>query len=340
MATQTLGITFQYSYTIGRNDNAGTGFSRGVSLVRGKGDLIYVASRAYEALDYSKRVTICTVDEDFIGQFGRGVTVGETPDPEGEGAIVWPTALALDSNGNVYLADEGLQRISIFTKDGDWIGKLGTPGKGDGEFDRPSGLAFDADDNLFLVDSLNNRIQKFTKDGSFLAEWGEEGSGDGQFNMPWGIEIDSQGDVYVADWRNDRIQKFTPQGEFLMKIGRSGVGDGEFHRPTGVAVDKDGIIYVADWGNDRLQVFDSDGGFITKMLGEATISKWGADKLNANAEMWDERKIAQGMDREKLFWRPIAVDVDDEHRIFVLEQSRHRIQVYRKIVPFFKGIRL
>ena len=340
MATQTLGVTFQHSHTIGRNEVSGTGFSRPVAMVRGSGDLMYVVSRSYEAQNASKRVTICTVGEDYIGQFGQGVTVGETPNPDADGSMVWPTDIALDRDGNAYMADEGLNRISIFSKGGEWLGKWGTPGDGDGEFNRPSGIVFDKDDNLFLVDSLNNRIQKFTKEGKFLAKWGREGTGDGEFNMPWGIEIDSGGDVYVADWRNDRIQKLTPEGQFLMKFGTPGTGDGEFNRPNSVAVDKEGVIYVTDWGNDRLQVFNPDGSFITQMTGDGTVSKWGKEKLNANPEMYTERDVAQGMEREKLFWGPIAVEVDAEDRIFVVESARGRIQVYRKIHPYFTGIRL
>ena len=301
---------------------------------------MYVVSRGYESTFPTKRVTICTVGEDYIGQFGRSAGVGITPEPDEDGSIVWPTALALDRDGNVYLADEGLNRISIFTKDGDWIGKWGTSGEGDSEFNRPSGLAFDLEDNLLLVDSLNNRIQKFTKDGKFLDKWGKAGTGDGEFNMPWGIEIDKDGYVYVADWRNDRIQKFTPEGEFLMQFGDTGTKGEKLNRPTDVAVDKDGIIYVTDWGNDRVGVLSTHGTFVTEITGAATISKWGKDKLDANAEMWKEREVAQGLEREKPFWRPIAVDVDDENRIFVLECPRNRVQVYRKINPYFTGIRL
>ena len=340
MTTETLGVVFQYSHTIGQLEHFGRGFDRPVALVRGRGDLLYVVSRGYEPLVAAMRVTICTVGEDYIGVFGQGVAVGETPGPEADGSMVWPTAIALDKDGNVYLTDEWLNRISIFTRDGDWIGKWGTPGDGDGEINGPSGLAFDNDDNLFLVDSLNNRIQKFTKEGKFLAKWGETGTGDGEFNMPWGIEIDRNGDVYVADWRNDRVQKFTPEGEFLMKFGASGTGDGEFNRPNNVAVDKDGIIYVTDWGNDRLQVFDADGRFVTEMTGDATSSEWGTEKMEANPDILEEREVAQGLEREKRFWGPTAVEVDDECRIFVLESCRHRVQVYRKILPYFTGIRL
>ena len=107
-----------------------------------------------------------------------------------------------------------------------------------------------------------------------------------------------------------------------------------------MAVDRDGIIYVTDWGNNRLQVFDTEGSFVTKITGDATISKWGKDKLDANPEMYVERAIAQGQDQDKLFWDPVAVDVDDDGRVFVLETCRHRMQVYREVSPYFIGTRI
>jgi DNA-binding beta-propeller fold protein YncE len=235
------------------------------------------------------------------------------------------------------VTDEWLHRVASYNRDWEPIGMWGTAGSGDGELDHPAGLAFDSEDNVYVVDSGNNRIQKFTKDGRFLTKWGREGTGDGEFNLPWGIDVDNQGNVYVADWRNDRIQKFSSDGQFLMKLGTSGSSDGQFDRPTGVAVDKGGIIYVTDWGNDRLQVFDRRGRFITKMAGEATVSQWGKQKLDANPDMWKERDIAQGQEREKLFWGPIAVEVDDQDRIFVVESAQNRIQVYRKIAPIFQN---
>ncbi len=125
-----------------------------------------------------------------------------------------------------------------------------------------------------------------------------------------------------------------------MKFGSSGSGEGEFNRPTDVAVDKDGIIYVADWLNDRIQVFDADGSFVTLRTGDATVSKWGKDKLDANPEMWGERERAEGMERERLFWAPSGIAVDDQNRVFVCEGPRNRIQVYRKQSPTFAGPRL
>jgi len=343
MTTQQIqGVTFRYSHTIGRGEEAGTGFKNPVAVARGEGDLMYVVSRSYDYRADAKRVTICTVGEEYIGEIGNAGRLGAEHMDSGEsvadGSLIWPVSVALDKEGNVYLADEWLNRISIFTKDGDWICKWGTPGHGDGQLDRPSGMAFDGEDNLHVVDTGNNRIQKFTRDGQFLAKWGQGGSGDGEVNLPWGIDIDRQGNIYLADWRNDRIQKFTPDGRFLMKFGASGTGDGEFNRPTGVAVDQDGIIYVTDWGNDRLQVFDADSSFITRLTGDATLSKWGHTKLDANPDMRREREVAQGLERERLFKGPIAVEVDDQDRIFVVDSERNRIQIYRKLPPFFLGL--
>ena len=340
--TQISHVQLQYSHTIGRGEQFGPGFTYPIFVARGEGDLIYVLCRATEYRPEGTRIAVCTVGEEYVTAFARGVPQqGPHEYNYEDGSLVWPTAIAFDSQWNCYVSDEWLNRISIFTKDGEYIGKWEErPGSGDGELDRPSGMAFDQDDNLLIVDSLNHRVQKFTKDGKFLSKWGTQGSGDGQLNMPWGIAIDKQGDVYIADWRNDRIQKFTPEGRFLMKFGTSGSGEGQLNRPTGVAVDKHGIIYVADWRNNRLQVFDADGSFITLRTGDATISKWGKDKLDANPEMWEERKRAQGLEREKDFWGPTAVAVDDDCRVFVCESARNRLQVYHKQAASFANPRL
>ena len=341
-STQISHMQLQYSHTIGRGEQFGPGFTYPMNVARGEDDLMYVLCRSSEYRPEGTRIAVCTVDEEYVNVFARGVSQQGPHEYNFEdGSMVWPTCIAIDSQQNVYVSDEWINRISIFSKDGDFLGKWEErQGDGDGELNRPSGMAFDKDDNVFVVDSLNHRVQKFTKDGKFLAKWGSEGSGDGELNMPWGIDIDSQGNVYVADWRNDRIQKFSPDGAFLMKFGSSGSGEGEFNRPTDVAVDKDGIIYVADWLNDRIQVFDADGSFLALDIGNAGVSKWGKDKLDANPEMWGERERAQGLERERLFWAPSGIAVDDQNRVFVCEGPRNRIQVYKKQSPTFAGPRL
>ena len=138
--TRFMGITLQPSHTIGRAEFSGPGFRNPVAMVRGEEDTIYVLNRSYDYRPDGKRVTICTLDEDYIGEFARGVTTaGEGEPSDADGSLIWPTAIALDAAGNVYVADEWLNRISIFTSDGAYVSKWGSPGSGDGEISSPSG---------------------------------------------------------------------------------------------------------------------------------------------------------------------------------------------------------
>ena len=325
MSAVFYGITtrsFHYDRTIGRRVLTGAGFRICVDLALGDEGRIYVVNRPYEFWPENMRISIVTIEEEFIGQFSEF--------GEGEGQLRWPTSVALDSNQNVYVADDWLNRISIFDRDGGYLDKWGVPGSGDGELNKPSGIRFDKEDNLYVVDSANNRVQMFTREGKFLAKWGSAGSGEGQFNLPWGLTIDHQGDVYVADWRNDRIQKFTADGQFLAEFGSSGIGVGEFNRPTGLAVDKYGDIYVADWWNDRVQVLTPDGRNITTFTGDAGLSKWGNETLSASPDMIKQRSLVRDLGPERHFFRPIAVAIDDDGRVIILDGHRGRLQVYRK----------
>jgi DNA-binding beta-propeller fold protein YncE len=341
MVTQIAPLTFEHSHTIGRQEvRSGNGFFHPVAITRDQDDLLYVLNRGTETPAFfpCKRVTVFTTDEEFIRDYGQKIPPEDADASTPNGSFMWPTSVALDSQGNTYVSDEWLNRVSVHNVDQGWVSQWGNPGADDGEINCPSGLAFDKEDNLYLVDSRNHRVQVFTKDGKFLFNWGEHGDGDGQFDCPWGIEIDHNGDVYIADWRNDRIQKFAPDGRFLMRFGSSGTGAGEFNRPTGIAVDKEGVIYVADFKNDRVQVFDAEGTYITQLTGEGTLSKWGRERVELDPVAVRGREVAQGLhEREKGFRGPIALEVDDEDRLFVLEVSSHRLQVFRKQSGLFQG---
>ena len=332
---------YRYSHTVGLYALASKGFNNPVDVALGPGGVLFVLNRGATNVEgrlYYKRVSVCTVDEEYLGDFSYGGTAG--------GQMMWPNSIAIDSDENIYISDEALHRISIFDKQWRFVDSWGVEGKGDGEFDRPAGIALDIEDNLLVVDGLNSRVQRYAKDGRYLGGWGRFGSGDGEFNVPWGISIDQLGDVYVADWRNDRVQKFGADGNHLATWGSSGNGDGEFHRPAGVAIDVDGDIYVADWGNERVQVFGADGSFRTKLRGESGLSKWARDYFSSNPREYEERQKAdlepeldrlssgspsdQSASVEKLFWGPTSVKVDSEGRVYVVDSCRSRIQIYVK----------
>ena len=314
----------------------GRGYHFPVDFAVRKDGLIFVLSRSGQGSLSGTGISVTDIDHNWHGEFsGYGTADGE---------MQWGTAIAIDSTDRLFLADEKMQRITIFDSENNYVSHWGTAGSGPNEFDGPSGLAFDAENNLLVVDHKNHRIQRYTADGEYIDSFGSEGSATGQFNYPWGITTASDGTIYVADWRNDRIQRFEADGVFIDAHGESGDGDGQFNRPSSVAVDDDGFIYVADWQNQRVQVFDKDWNFQTIVLGEAGLSPWAADYINANN---DERIAREAFNpypkldvdepyevsarTEPYFWVPVAVTTYGDNRLLVLETARHRFQIFETV---------
>ncbi len=320
LTTVAAGRVFDYSHCMGMYATSGIGFLVPQDFAFGSGDTMYVLNRGVDEI--TLRISKCTLNHEFIADIGRYGA--------GDGQFIWPTSIAIDSQENIYVADDNLHRITVLSQNGDFRAKWGEPGRGKGQLKGPSGLAFAQDDTLYVVDSRNHRVQKFTRDGQFLNGWGSEGSGPGEFNQPWGICLDRQGNVYVADWKNDRVQKFTADGAYLGQFCGTADGVGALNRPTSVAVDSDGDVYVADWGNHQVKIYEPDGKFITALVGDAEQpSPWAQDYINANPDVAKARRRTN-MEVEWRFNRPIAVKLDANDRLFVAEAVRHRIQVYNK----------
>jgi hypothetical protein len=208
--------------------------------------------------------------------FGYLTTWGSTG--PGDGQFSAPGGVAVDSTGNVYVADSENHRIQKFSAHGVFLAKWGTQGGGDREFTRPGDVATDVVGNVYVADTDNHRVQKFTSSGGDLRKWGSFGGGEGELNLPSGIATDPAANVYVADTENHRIQKFTARGDFMTQWGSSGTGDGQFDHPADVTTDEAGNVYVADTGNQRIQKFDAGGGFLGKWEGLSSPSAVEADR--------------------------------------------------------------
>lgn len=227
---------------------------------------------------------------------------GDGPLELGDGQFAFPQSVAVDSAGNIYVADFGNARIQKYDANGKFLLKWGSRGNGEGQFNQPVGVAIDKEGNVYVADSSNDRIQKFDTNGKFLTKWGGLGAGEGQFHEPRGIAVDGSGNVYVVDSGNHRVQKFSPTGTFLAKWGIPGNGDGQFFLPFGIAIDSQGNIYVADALNHRIQKFDGDGQFLTK---------WGG--------------LGKG---EGFFNAPTGIAIDADSNIYVTDSVNNRIQKF------------
>ena len=293
-----------------------------VDVAFGKDDVVYILLRSEGAslirvwsLDDAEQLSGDLVQ---IGGYGRA-----------DGQFEWPVQVITDDEGDLFVSDEAVHRITRFQPDGEFVSKFGDEGGGPGELRGPAGIAFDPEGNLVIVDSQNHRVQRFTADGEFLDGFGSQGCEPGQFELPMGVHVDELGNVYVADWGNQRVQKLSPTGEPLMVIGQEGSSDGEFIRPTGVAVDGHGDIYVCDWGNNRVQLFNQEGRYIWKFLGDASLSRVSRTYMMTNAMPNRLREMGK-LEEEKYLRRPRSVRVDDQFRLFIPDYESYRVQIYEK----------
>ena len=213
-----------------------------------------------------------------------GNPIGGNSDGLGSAARFNRTSgLALDSAGNVYVADKGNNSIRKLTPAGLVTTLAGSSqGSADGSgsaarFSGPSGIAVDHVGYVYVADAGNGTIRKVTPDGQVTTLAGvalQTGSNDGlatsaHFNSPSALAVDGAGNLYVSDTRNCAIRKVTPSGTVTTlagmaglipagTLGQAGSFDGtgslaRFDLPTGIAVDNAGNIYVADQNNNTLR---------------------------------------------------------------------------------------
>ena len=327
-------LEVNYSHTVGFTaDVGGRGFHLPRDLALNSENKLYVVSRSGAFHTAGLRISICDIENNYFGEFSK---FGKNP-----GELYWPCSIAFDSKDNVYISDEYTNLISIFDKDGNYIKRWGTKGQVEGCINFPSGIDIDDKDHIYLADNMNDRIQVFSLDGEFIRTWGKEGHGEGEFDKPWGIKV--YGDkVLVADWRNGRVQIFDKEGNFLAKFGDSNKEEESLFRPSDVAIDKNNYYYVCDWGKQRIQIYDNNFKFCGFLRGEATLSEWAKEYLDANNDerlaresfvpliKVDEVEPHEESARiESFFWDPTSVVVDETQNLLVLDSNRNRVQIYK-----------
>ncbi|MGB3586783.1 MAG: NHL repeat-containing protein, partial [Tunicatimonas sp.] len=282
---------------------------------------VYVADRDNHKI---RKITPVGVVTTLAGSGTQG-------DAEGSGIAAQfnrPAGVAVDVDGNVYVADSGNDKIKKITPAGvvTTLAGSSTTGATDGsgttaQFHFPVSVAVGADGNVYVADYNNHKIRKITPDGevSTLAGSGTFGDADGngtaaQFDGPEGVAVDADGNVYVADRENRKVRKITPTGEVSTLAGSGDFGDADgsgtaarFNGPAGVAVDVDGNVYVADELNNKIRKI-TPVGVVSTLAGSGT--KGDTDGSGT---------IAQ-------FDRPKGVAIDADGNVYVADTGNDKIK--------------
>jgi sugar lactone lactonase YvrE len=236
-------------------------------------------------------------------QTGALVTVAGTGAPGGAGdggaaaaaQVDYVYATAVDTAGNVYVADTANQRVRKFTPGGEITTVIGTGIEGSAglggpgvsaQLSFPHGIAADSAGNIYVSDSGNFRVVKLSPDGTLTAFAGNGTrgySGDGgpavdaQLRMPRGLAADARGNVYIADSWNFRLRKVDANGSIATVAGTGANGYSGDGGPAASAAlgfleavavdDRTNTIYVSDPLNSVVRAIDAAGGQIRTVAG-------------------------------------------------------------------------
>jgi sugar lactone lactonase YvrE len=316
----------------GSADGTGTqaSFSRPAGVAVDSAGNVYVADQYNSTI---RKVTRAGVVTTLAGLAG---TYGSTDGTGSSARFSQPASVAVDSAGDVYVADMGNSTIRKVTPSGvvtTLAGQTENAGFADGtgtsaQFYFPQGVAVDANGNVYVADTYNSLIREITPAAQVTTVAGastSQGSTDGtgkvaSFNQPTGVAAGANGDVYVADTDNSIIRKVTSAGDVITVAGLAGssraadgVGtDARFDYPTGVTVDSAGNVYVSDTGNSTIRMI-SPAGVVSTIAGMAG-SSGGTDGTNGSAR----------------FNNPWGLAVDRADNIYVADSGNNTI---RKMIP-------
>jgi RHS repeat-associated protein len=206
----------------------------------------------------------------FVKMFGWGVSNGESKfeictsscraglHGSGNGEFYVPEGIAVDSKGNIFVADRGNKRVQELNSEDAFVRSITKPEEKEGPFY----LGLDSSGNLWVAYSWDNKIGEFDSEGKLIRTWGTAGSEEGKLNDPYGVAVGPEGNVWVSEYGNNRVQVFTPTGEYLYKFGSKGNGPGQFNdSPHGLAF----------YGSN---VYVLDSGVWWENTGNSRIEKW------------------------------------------------------------------
>lgn len=270
---------------------------------------------------------------------------GSADGPGTNASFNLPTGIAVDTNGNLYVADEFNDTIRKIAPVGtNWVvstlaGQVGVANLADGLgtnalFSTPAAIAVDVAGNVYVADTANDVIRQVNSFGFVSTIAGQPhhpGSANGtnngaQFYMPFGITVDAATNLYVTDGINETVRKIVPvdvgwavstiAGQVLVSGSADGVGtNAQFSGPAGIAISGGSTLYVADDNNNTIRKLTLTG------------TNWTVSTLVGLVGVYGD---ADGANNNARFHSPIGATVDGAGNIYVADANNNEI---RKISP-------
>jgi sugar lactone lactonase YvrE len=151
---------------------------------------------------------VLVYDADSLKLLRKIGTTGHHHELTSPGDFARPSGLAVDREGNLYVADTLNNRIEIFDADGDFVRTFGKAGDGPGYFARPKGVAIDSDGHIWVADGMQDRVQVFDREAQLLISFGGHGLLPGQFQGLVGIVSDKMNRIFTSEIFPGRVQQF------------------------------------------------------------------------------------------------------------------------------------
>jgi len=279
---------------------------------------LLVAALAVNVLTFAGSVASAAVTANFTPLAGEAAILDHTNGTGTNARFYNPVGIAVDSSGNVYVADTGGHTVDIVTAGGVMsvlAGVSGTSGNVDGAqgtalLGYPYAVAVDSNQNVYVTDTLDNSVRKITPNGTATTI----ATG---FNNPEGIAVDSLGNVYVSDTNNSVIKKIVLStgavSVYAGTLGVTGSASGAalastFNYPAGIATDAAGNVYVADYDNNTIRLITVATGQVSTLAGNGSATFVNA--ANASAS----------------FNHPDGVTVDSGGNVYVVDTSNQLIR--------------
>jgi DNA-binding beta-propeller fold protein YncE len=175
------------------------------------------------------------------------------------GSLKKPANVAIDPEGNMYVADTGRKEIVVYDPAGNYLKSFG---KGLGDVSIVAVEVYGQ--YLYAADNRTNMLRVLDrKTGEQVQTFGGADNPDTALAMPTGMALDADGFIYVTNIGANNVMKFDRDGHLLNKFGKAGDSYSEFSRPRSVALDHEGRMYVVDGGHQNVQVFDKSGRLLT-----------------------------------------------------------------------------